>query len=389
MSLRPHQLKAANAAFKLLQEHGMVAIFGLPRTGKTRAAIRTAELAAARNVLVMTKKAAIPGWEKELNATNPTFTRLVTNYEQAHKITGDFDLVIVDESHNLGTRGRPTQRVKKLRALCYNLPAIFLTGTPVIETPLSIYHQWCVTRHSPFNRFKNFYRFFDEYGVRNTTWANGRDIELYDTCKESILLPLIEKYAVRISQDDAGIEHQAQDVVHVVPLEERTKRWINCLMADGVLGDKVFDTDIGVRTAIHQMEYGGLLYEEELLRAKNREVVDYLLKTFGDSEDVCYLTHFRSTRAKLSDYFTRSPLLSSIADAEGVDLSHMRHVVIVNTGYSGAKFTQLRERLVNMNRTTEALVHHIVTDAGISRDVYNAVSRKKDYNLAAFRRSRC
>jgi hypothetical protein len=120
----------------------------------------------------------------------------------------------------------------------------------------------------------------------------------------------------------------------------------------------------------------------------NQEIIDYCMHHFGDNPDVAYFTHWRSTREKFAGHFKQAQLFSSIAHAEGVDMSHMKHMVIVNTAYSGAKFAQLRERVVNMNRTTKALVHHIVTNGGVSKAVYNAVSAKKDFNLAAFRRAR-
>lgn len=389
MSYKPHQEKAAQEAHYVLRNHGMVAIFGMPRTGKTRASFRLAELNDAKNVLFLTKKAAIAGIKSEYKETRPNFDITVTNYEQVKNLDDPtvFDLVVIDESHNLGARGRPTNRVKDIRAICYNLPAVFLTGTPTIETPLGIYHQWCVTKYSPFRKYKNFYAFFREYGIPSPIWVNGRSVEQYKKAKDT-LSPVIEQYAVRISQDDAGIEHQAQDRVHVVPLEADTKEFIEALMQTGVADDYMFDTDIGVRTAVHQAEYGALLYEDELIMRLNTEVVDYLLETFGDTPDVAYFTHFRSTREKLSQHFKRAKLFSSIAHAEGVDMSHMKHMVIVNTGYSGAKFTQLRERVTNMNRTSEALVHHIVTDGGISREVYDMVSQKKDFNLQLFRKHR-
>lgn len=384
---KPHQEAASDAALKILEHQGLVAIFGLPRTGKTRAAIRTAEQYGARKVLVLTRKAAIPGWRKELDAVQPAGDYLVTNYEQVSKLEGGHDLLILDESHNLGCRGRATNRVKDIRALCYNLPLICLTGTPTIETPLGIYHQWCVSKYSPFRRMKNFYAFFREYGIPSPVWVNGRMIEQYKKALPS-LEPVIEKYAVRISQEEAGIEHQAQDFLHTVPLANSTRVALDLMATEGCNGRMVFDTDMGVRTALHQFEAGAVLYEEELVMLPNTEVVDYLWETFGDQDDIAYMTHFRSTRKKLSQRFKKAQLLSSIANAEGVDLSHMRHFVIVNTGYSGSKFAQLRERITNMNRTTPAIVHHIITDGGVSADVYQAVSMKKDYNLAAFRSKR-
>jgi hypothetical protein len=386
---KPHQVEASDKALALLKKNGIVAIFGLPRTGKTRTAIRTAIEYGAKHVLVLTKKAAIDGWKSEWNKIDNYGMKItITNYEQINKVEGEFDLVVIDEAHNLGSRGKPTKRVKDIRAVCYKLPAIFLTGTPTIETPLGIYHQWCITKHSPFNKYKNFYQFFRDYGIPDPVWIGGRSVEQYKKAKDT-LLPIIEQYAVRVSQEDAGIKHQAQDVVHTVTLTPATKHHLKGIEEEGTLRDiLIFDTDMGVRTAIHQVEAGAVLYNEELLLLPNTEVVEYLLETFGDDPDVALFTHFRSTRKKLRHHFKKAQMFSSIADAEGTDMSHMKHMVVVNTGYSGAKAAQLRERLVNMNRTTEALVHYIVTDAGVSRDVYDAVSQKVNYNLAAFRKRR-
>ncbi len=384
---KPHQIAASDRAAELLTAHNLAAIWGLPRTGKTRAAIRAVELRGLERVLVLTKKAAIPGWQKELAETKPKAVYTVTNYEQAKKLAPNFDVLILDESHNLGSRGKPTQRVKDIRKLCYHLPLLLLSGTPTIETPLSIYHQMAVTKHSLFNSHRNFYSFFREYGVADPIWIGGRSVESYKKHKEK-LIAVIESIAVRIDQDQAGIVHKASDTLHVVPLAPKTLALIDALKEDGVADDLVFDSDIGVRAAIHQIEAGAVLFDDKLRLLENAEVVDYLADTFGDSTDVVYLSHYRSTRAKLAERFKKARLLSSIGDAEGVDLSDAKHLVVVNTGYSGAKFAQLRERGVNLNRKTPAVVHHITTTGGLSGEVYSAVSEKKDFNLRAFRNFR-
>ena len=387
MSYFPHQLKAADATAKLLQEHGLAAIWGLPRTGKSRTSLRAAELNGAESVLILTKKAAILGWESEIKAAAPSFEVTIKNYEQAKNITGEFDLAIIDESHNLGKRGKPTNRVKEIRKLCYHLPCIFLSGTPTIETQLGIYHQFVVTKHSPFGRFKNFYDFFNTYGIPDPVWIGGRSVMQYKKSRDT-LAPLVEKYAVRIDQDDAGIKHKAQDVIHRVMLEESTKTMIKDILKEGVFENFYFDTDIGCRSAAHQIESGAILFEDKQIMLPNIEVVDYLKRHFGDTEDVAYFTHYRSTREKLRRHFKKATLLSSVAHAEGFDASQFKHVVLVNTAFSGAKFAQVRERATNINRTTECLVHHIVCENAVSAQVYEAVSQKKDFNLAAFRRFR-
>jgi superfamily II DNA or RNA helicase len=66
------------------------------------------------SVLVLTKKAAIGGWEKFIDGNELLKHKYkVTNYEQAHKLNpSHYDLVIIDESHNLGNIGKPSPKNK-------------------------------------------------------------------------------------------------------------------------------------------------------------------------------------------------------------------------------------------------------------------------------------
>jgi hypothetical protein len=388
MSYLPHQVETSDKAYAVLKERGICMIAGLPRTGKTRTAIRVAERTKLTSVLVITKKAAIPGWHKELEAVHLSKHYTVVNYEQVHKLDKDeFDFVVVDESHNLGRPGKPTQRLKSVRALAFGKPVLLLTGTPAAETRLSYYYQFCLSPRSPFASHKNFYSFFREYGEPCQVYVNGRMQETYTKG-----LPTIEKtvkpYIVTLSQDQAGIKHKAQDQLHVVPLTENTKAIIRKIKKDKVWNDFVADSDIKERAAIHQIEYGGMLINDEIVLLDNTEVVDYLYKVFGDSSNIGFMAHYRSTVEKLRARFKHAKIYSSSAHAEGVNLAHLKHFVIVNSDYSGAKFIQRRDRITNITRTTPAIVHHIVTDGGISGAVYNSLSDKKDFTLRLYRNDR-
>ena len=46
------------------------------------------------------------------------------------------------------------------------------------------------------------------------------------------------------------------------------------------------------------------------------------------------------------------------------------------------------ERGINIMRQGDVTVHFIVTNGGISREVFNRVTEKKDFNLALYRRWR-
>jgi hypothetical protein len=386
MSYKPHQIAASDKIVKHLRDHRFAYLAGEPRTGKTRTALKAVQDAGYTAPLILTKKNAIPGWKSEMSALG--VDHKVTNYEQASNIldSGEsFDIVILDEAHNLGSRGRPTKRFREIRALAANLPLLCLSGTPVVDTPLGIYYQTAISRYGPFSRFKSFYEFFRAYGVPNQQWFHGRSVEQYNRSKPE-LLDEIGRHTVTLTQTDAGITAKARDRLHVVELRDDTQRLIDLAVRDSVLelGDMelMLESEMAVRNAVHQIESGAVLSEDVIFLLENDEVLEYCLRNFLP-DDTAIMCHYRSTRQKFDPFYPH--IFSSDGHAEGVDLSGFRNFVIVNSGYSGAKFVQRRERIVNMGVTKERIVHHITTTGGVSAQVYDAVKQKRDFNLQSFR----
>ena len=99
------------------------------------------------------------------------------------------------------------------------------------------------------------------------------------------------------------------------------------------------------------------------------------------------MCHFIGERDLLRKHFKNAEIYSSTADAEGVDLSHLKHFVIMSSGYSGAKFIQRRDRVVNINGSNTTIVNHILVKGGISEQVYKQVSKKEDFNNSTYVRS--
>lgn len=384
----PHQIQASDELYARLKQKGVVLLAGEMRTGKTRTAIRTAEMSKAQEILVITKKAAIAGWDKELSAVGVTKNYTVTNYEQAAKLKPVYDLCIVDESHAIGRAGKPTQRFKTLRAITFQKPLILLSGTPAVESLLAYYYQFALSAFSPLPQ-KNFYEFFALWGRPSPIRLHGRWVEQYKEADPK-LLDYLEPWIIPLTQADAGIQHTATDVVHTVQLDPSTVALIETIQQDKVAtvaGQMIgFDSDIKERTTVHQIESGAVLIDDRLEMLPNNEVVDYIKTTWGDSPTLALMAHYRSTRKKLEQHFPQAHIFSSIAHSEGVDLSGYKDFVIVNTCYSGAKHLQRRDRVVNLNRTTAAVVNHIVCEGGISPDVYEAVSQKRDFNISQYRR---
>lgn len=392
-----HQIIAANAAVKILQRCGYVYVFGQPRCGKTLTAILMAEQGSkVRNVMVLTKKNAIDGWLKFTQSPDLTKKYTVINYEQLGSVVNnkivfkyqpsDYQLVIVDESHNYGKFPKPSNRYKVLRAFARDMLHIHLSGTPIIESPCSIYHQMNISKYSPF-KHSNFYRFHDEFGIKSTKYYGGMQIVEYKGYKPE-LLKYVDQFTYKMTQEDAGITERASDVVHYVELSEETKRFYNDVLRSNIVrynGEQyLLDTTLKLRTALHQIEGGAIKLEDEYVDLGFREKIDYIMSNFGDSDTVGIMCHFIGEQRILKSIFKHARIYSSSAHAEGVDLSHLEHFVIYSSDYSGAKFVQRRERIINMNGSNTTDVHHILVKGGISEQVYKVVSNKADFNNSIF-----
>lgn len=408
-----HQIEKAEECWNILKDTGYVYLAGKPRSGKTLTSLLIAEKSAkVKSVLVLTKKAAIPGWMKFIDSMETlTHSYTVTNYEQIGKWDNakrkailklnpkDYQLVIIDESHNLGTVGKPSGRYKAIKSLCWNMPHIHLSGTAIVESPNSIYHQMTISKFSPF-KHKNFYDYFREFGEPYYIKAGGRDIQQYDKAKIDLLMPIINSFTIYMTQEDAGIDAsvQATDKIHYVELKPSTKKIYNILQKDSIIGlsldtetsesiTLVCDTTMKLRTSLHMLESGIAKIGDEYIELGNTEKIDYILNTFGDTEDTGIMCHFVGERILLGKKFKKAKIYSSSSHAEGVDLSHLKNFIILSSDYSGSKFIQRRDRIVNINGSNTTIVNHILVKKAISEQVYKKVSKKEDFNNSTYKQT--
>jgi hypothetical protein len=398
-----HQEEFAEKLWQILKVKGYVYLAGKPRSGKTYTSILTAEKSdKIKSVIVLTKKAAIPGWMKFLDGNESLkHNYTVTNYEQIGTFDKlkfrpeDYQLAIIDESHNIGAFPKPSGRYKAIRKLCANIPHIHLSGTAMVESQASIYHQMTISKYSPF-KHRNFYDFHREFGEPYYIMAGGRQINQYDKTKDS-LMPIINDFTVYMTQEDAGIDKslQAIDKLHMVELKQSTVKLYNKLQEDQIItltldsetGEEVTivaDTVMKLRTSLHMLESGIVKDGDKYIDIGNNEKVDYIMKEFGDNEDTGIMCHFVGERIKLEKAFKKAKIYSSSSHAEGVDLSHLKNFVILSSDYSGAKFIQRRDRIINTNGSNTLTVHHILVKSAISEQVYKRVSKKEDFNNSTY-----
>ena len=109
----------------------------------------------------------------------------------------------------------------------------------------------------------------------------------------------------------------------------------------------VCDSVMKERTSLHMIEGGVAKIDDEYLFLGNTEKIDYIKKEWGDADDIGIMCHFIGERLLIKENFKKARIYSSNAHAEGVDLSHLRVFIIYSSGYSGAKFIQRRDRIIN------------------------------------------
>lgn len=405
---RPYQAEMARDALEILRAHSFAYLAAEERTGKTLAAILVAEMSEATNILVLTKKKAVSGWEETLVAFPHYKNYTVTNYHQSHNIRSKFDLVILDESHNYissfpkcGLSAAEKSQYKKLgkvntniydnvKRICVRTPILYISATPHAQGPQMLYHQFSVCTWSPWRQYDNFYRWFDKYGFKYTIKLNSVEANQYDKCDVERIMKEVDKYFIKMTRKNIGFEHEPIDKVHYIELSENTKEIYNVLLADRLLetqnGFLVCDTKSKLRSALHAIEGGTYKIDEvSYISPFITEKVDYILKNFGDKESLVIMYNFQAEKQKLEEYFKKATILQATSYAEGVDLHKYDDLVIYSQDYSTARHTQRRARQCNMNRTTPIVVHHLLVKKAISEEVYICVcANKQNYVDSVF-----
>ena len=131
MEPRLHQIEGATWALETIRKHGLAYLSWQERTGKTLTALLTVENSMAQNCLIITKKKAIPWWMETLEQWNHKTKFQVINYESAHKVNGNHDFIILDESHHaISSTGRPSKTWRIIAKHTKGKAILYLSAAP-------------------------------------------------------------------------------------------------------------------------------------------------------------------------------------------------------------------------------------------------------------------
>lgn len=400
--LRDYQIDLSNKCADRLNNLGLVYLSAEVRTGKTLTALETMVKVGAKNVLILTKKKAIDSILNDYKNFGYTdkFFLTVTNDESMHKVKDVFTHVIHDEHHRFGAFPKPGKYTKMFREKYSHLPMMFLSGTPCPESYSQIYHQFWVSKQSPFLE-SNFYKFANNYVTkRELKLAHGTVVD-YSNCNYGLIDPIIKKYMVTFTQKAAGFTTNVIEHILEVDMKEITiniaKRLQKDLVVKGNLGDIVADTPAKLMQKLHQLYSGTIKLEDGTRIVIDTNKAEFIKKYFKDKK-IGIFYKFIAELQCLKDVFgedlttdlkefntTRKNIaLQIVSGREGISLKSADFLVFYNIDFSATSYWQARDRLTTMDRK-ENHIYWVFAKGGIERKIHKAVMNKKNFTTSIFK----
>lgn len=403
MQLRDYQKNLSTKCSEILAKYGIVYLSAEVRTGKTLTALETMAKIGATNVLFLTKKKAIESIQNDYDNFGyaSKFEITVINDESMHKVIGLFSHVIHDEHHRFGAFPKAGMLTKMFKLKFGHLPMMFLSGSPCPESYSQIYHQFWVSKNTPFKE-PSFYKFANNFVTKKELkLAHGTVID-YSNCDYNALKPIINPYMVTFTQEAAGFTTNVIEHILLVDMKSSTMRLADQLKKDlvviGKTGEIVADTPAKLMQKLHQIYSGSIkledgsrvvidtskaLFIKEKFNGKKLGIfykfvaeLECLKQVFGDNLTTD-LTEFNTTCKNIA--------LQIVSGREGISLKAADYLVFYNIDFSATSYWQARDRLTTMERK-ENDIYWIFSSGGIEKKIHKAVMSKKSYTTSIFKK---
>lgn len=405
MQFRDYQQDIINRGVDIISTHGLLYLAMEVRTGKTLTSLGICQQLNVENVLFLTKKKAMSSINDDLDKMCPTsFAMFTINYESIHKIPKvKWDVIICDEAHSMGAFPKPNKRAKQVKDLVTQNGSmvILLSGTPTPESYSQMYHQVYGIRNNPFAKYKNFYRFSDDYVNVFEKKINSNYIRDYSRGKQSIL-DMMAPYTISYTQKEAGFKVQITEHKVYVDMQPNTyalcKRLSRDLVIEGSDQVVLADTPVKLMQKLHQMYSGTVKFESGDAMVLDKSKAEFIKGHFaGKKLGIFYkfTAELKAMKDVFGDSLTtdlqefdttdKSIALQIVSGREGLSLRNADCIVYYNIDFSATSYWQSRDRMTTKDRTHND-VYWVFSNGGIEDKIYKAVTKKKDYTLSHFKR---
>jgi hypothetical protein len=306
--------------------------------------------------------------------------------------------------HNCGAFPKPSNRAVLVSEVVrkYNPKVILLSGTPTPESYSQMYHQVYGIKGNPFAHHKNFYSFCKEYVNVKQKKVNGMFINDYSNGNETIMQAM-RPYTINFTQEEAGFITQTTEHILQVELKPSTYSMIDRLKKNLVVEGKaetiLADTAVKLMMKLHQMYSGTVKFESGNSMVIDTSKADFIKKKFlGKKIGIFY--KFTEELNALSEVFGaenlttnleefnstgKSIALQIVAGREGLSLRNADCLVYYNIDFSATSYWQSKDRMTTKDRPNND-IYWIFAKDGIEKDIYKAVTKKKDYTISHFKK---
>ncbi len=443
--LRDYQKEIANKACGLLKNRGIAYLAMAVRTGKTFTALHAADLYGAKKVLFLTKKKAVESGtiRKDYEELKPSFEITIINNESLHKVTdNDFDLLISDEHHRCGSFPKPNNITKEIKRRFGNLPMIFLSGTPAIESISQWYHQFYVSNRTPF-KYSSFYNWHKSKGLvqvklnrcgffvsdysntddsidklkREMLKSISKEDEMYEEKKREILgqnvtmllnakkaeeriLAEIEPYLLKYTQKEAGFSAEITESALYYKMPETVRDMTKKLLKDEIIRGRtenvIAENAASMLNKIHQLENGTVITDAGNAYITDSEKALFVRRYFMGRK-IAIFYYFQKELDLIKQVFgddittdlqefettDKSFVIQQSSGSEAISLKAAEALVYFNWGYSGRCYAQGRDRLTTKEREHNN-VYFLMAKDSLNEKIYRAIKNKKRYNEKLF-----
>lgn len=403
MQLRDYQIELSNKCAEIISALKICYLVAEVRTGKTLTALQTANNLNCQNVLFITKKRAIPSIQSDFNAMGYKYNLTVINNESLHKVEGNFDFLISDEHHRNGAYPKPNQTTKLIKQKFSHLPMLFLSGTPHPESYSQIFHQFWVSKYSPFDEV-NFYKWSKTYVDVKDRHLGYAVVKDYSNAKYNLIKPIIDKYIVTFTQKQAGFETSVNEHVLKVDMLPMTYAIAKHLQKNKYVKSKdgkmiMADTAVKEMQKLHQIYSGTVILEDGSTRVFDLSKANFIKENFKGKK----LGIFYKFKAELQalqmafgydnitedltefDNSNKHIALQIVSGSEGISLKNADYLVYYNIDFSSKNYWQSRDRMTTMQRKSNN-VYWVFSNGGIEEKIYKSVLQKKNYTLSIFKK---
>jgi hypothetical protein len=404
MKLRDYQVKISTDIANLLPSRKIHYLNGQVRCGKSLIALEVAKKVNAKKVLFITKIKAFSSIQSDYNNFGYDFELTIINKESLHTIlNNDFDIVIVDEAHQYAAYPKASKYQKDIRKRFNEKMLLLLSGTMSPESYSQIFHQFQLSKHSPFRNYINFYKWADEF-VEVTKKNLGYSIvNDYSKGNEAKIKGMIRHFVSTVTQADAQFYSEVNEFVLEVEMQPITYQIISKLKKDlvvrGASGVEIIaDTGAKLMQKIHQLSSGTIKIDEKKSLIIDNTKALYVADRFKNEKIAIfykYVAQLESLKEVLKDKLTTDIdefnttdkwlALQFISGREGVNLSKADALVMIEIDFSATTYFQARDRMTIKERL-ENNVFWIFAKNTIELNIYKRVQNKTPYTLNHFKK---